>query len=131
MHNATLDLDGNAVTVPSLTLGGATLDLGFSSSGAIPLTVSTTAPVSMSGTNTIYVTPEDSTVAVGTYYLISASGGFSGTGSFQFANGSTTETILAGFNSYLLTLADSGTAETLTVAASSARLRLLPPTATR
>ncbi len=101
---------------PALTLGGATLNFDLSSSGADKLAVNVGA-VSASGTNTIGITPVGTSLTVGnTYTLISApAGGLSG-GTFQFSGGSTSKFVSAGTNSYLLTLHNSSTAQTVSVA---------------
>ncbi len=71
---------------------------------------------SVSGTNTINITGVGSSLTIGhTYNLITAASGLTGT--FQFTGGSNTETIAVGGHAYTLTLANSGTAETVTVSA--------------
>ena len=96
---------------PGLTVSGATLDFEVGPIGADALAVGQTA--SVSGANTINVTPIGLALANGTYNLISAASGL--TGAFRFANNSTSEQITIGSATYTLSLANSDTAERLTV----------------
>ena len=100
----------------ALTLGGGTLDFELSGSGADRLAVNVGA-ASVSGTNTIVVTPLGSSLNVGTYPLITAPGGLnSGGGSFQFLGGGQSTFVSAGASLYQLTLNNSAKAESVTVA---------------
>ena len=73
---------------------------------------------SVSGTNTIGITPIGGTLTAGTYPLISApAGGLSGT--FQFPGGAGSTFVSSGGSVYQLTLNNSSTAQTVTVAKST------------
>ncbi|MHB1768579.1 MAG: PEP-CTERM sorting domain-containing protein, partial [Phycisphaerae bacterium] len=70
----------------------------------------------VSGTNTINISALGNSLNSGLYTLLSdANGGLTGT--FLFGNGSNAENFSLGSNNYLLSLANSNTAETLNVAA--------------
>jgi len=101
---------------PALTLGGGTLNFELGSTAADQLVVGAHGQASVSGTNTIAITPIGSTLtAGGTYPLISApAGGLTGT--FQFANGSPTTTVNAGGSFYTLTLSNTNSTESVSVA---------------
>ncbi len=101
----------------ALTLGGATLNLSSRSDGADSILVNTGA-AAVSGTNTISITGLGTSLTPGTYTLISAPGGLSGT--LLFPNSSTSEALAVGGTPYNLTLNSSGTAETVLVSAVSA-----------
>ena len=72
----------------------------------------------VSGTNTISITGLGTSLTPGTYTLISAPGGLSGT--LLFPNSSTSEALTVGGTPYNLTSNSSGTAETVLVSAVSA-----------
>ena len=101
----------------ALTLGGATLNFDLGSSAADSLNVKV-GGASVSGTNTIGIVPVGSGLTVGgSYTLISAPSGLSGT--FQFAGGSSTTNVGAGGNVYQLTLHNSSTSVSVSVGSSS------------
>ena len=107
---------GTQISVGGLNMNSGILDLGFDGGSFQSLLVGSTAAIS--GTNTILLAALVTTTAVpnGTYTLIAdAAGGLTGT--FEFANGSTTGTLTVGNNTYIGTLNNSATAETLTVSA--------------
>jgi fibronectin-binding autotransporter adhesin len=97
----------------ALTLAGATLNFDISSAGTDKLAVGV-GKGAISGTNIIGLTVLGSSLANGTYSLITANQGMGGT--FQFSNGATAQTLVVGATPYLLTLGNSATAETVTVA---------------
>ena len=101
----------------ALTLSGGTLRFELSSSGADKLAVNVGA-ASVSGANTIAITALGSSLATGTYPLITAPGGLNG-GTFQFAGGAQTAFVSTGSNSYQLSLNNSATSESVTVAPST------------
>ena len=110
------DGPGTTINVGGLNMNSGILDLGFDGGSFQSLLVGSTAAIS--GTNTILLAALATTTAVpnGTYTLIAdAAGGLTGT--FEFANGSTTGTLTVGNNTYIGTLNNSATAETLTVSA--------------
>jgi fibronectin-binding autotransporter adhesin len=116
---ATFDmLDGAAGTFnltgtgTDLTLAGNTL--GFDLAGSATDLVAVTGAAAVSGTNTVSIAPSGA-IQNGTYNLITAASGLTGT--FYFANGTTTETITENGSTvpYILTLLNSGTAEQLNV----------------
>ena len=101
----------------ALTLSGATLNFDLGSSGADQLAVNVGKAV-VTGTNTIGITTVGSSLtAGGSYPLISAAGGLTGAGTFQFAGGAQTATVVAGSTAYSLTLQNSGTVEKVGVSA--------------
>ncbi len=102
---------------PALTLNAANLNFELSSTGADRLNV-TIGTVSVTGANSIGITPIGSGLTVGgNYTLISApAGGLSAGGTFQFVGGSQTTYVPSGNSLYQLTLHNSSTAETVTVA---------------
>ena len=109
----TFDLTGHGTP---LVLQGATLDFDLTDSGMYGdlLTVDAGA-ASVSGTNTINITPIGAGLAAGHLYtVISAASGL--TGIFQFSNGSSSEDLAAANTHFRLTLANSDTAETVSVA---------------
>ncbi len=71
----------------------------------------------MSGTNIIGIQPLGAGLTTGTYNLIRAASGLAG--SFEFANGTATQALTVGGVAYVLTLGNSATAETVTVAMAS------------
>ncbi len=97
-------------------VSGAKLEFAVSSTaGQI---VVNTGAASVAGTNTIAIQPVGTSLPLGkTFTLISAPTKFKGTGTFEFANGTTTESLTVGAYTYGLTLANPSpyTAETLTV----------------
>ena len=97
-----------------LALAGATVNFDLNSSGADLLANTTAAAVS--GNNTVSITTLGSSLTSGqTYNLITAASGLAGT--FKFANGFTTKTLVLGGTAYSLTLLNSATAEQVRVAA--------------
>ena len=85
---------------PALTLSSATLGFAVSPTGADKIAVDGSA--SVSGTNTVNLTLLGGTYSAATYALVSAASGLTGT--FDFANGSTSETV--GGNTYVLVNSD-------------------------
>ncbi len=100
----------------ALTLGGGTLGFELSSSGADRLAVNVGA-ASVFGANTVAITPIGSSLNVGTYPLITAPSGLNqGGGNIQFAPSANATYVVVGTNEYQLTLNNSATAETVSVA---------------
>ncbi len=97
---------------PALTLSGGTLVFALSSAGTGQMDVSSAA--STSGTNIIGIQPLGASLTTSTYTLITAKGGLTGT--FEFANGTANQALTVGGVAYVLTLGNSATAETVTVA---------------
>ena len=107
---------GTQISVKGLNLQGGIISLAFDGATVQNLLVGSAAAVS--GTNTIILSDLASATPVpdGTYTLIAdAAGGLNGT--FEFANGLTTDTLTFGTNTYTGTLNDSATALTVTVSA--------------
>ena len=96
----------------ALTLGGATINLELNNTAADQLVV--TGAASVSGTNTINITPLGITLAAGTYPLITAASGIGP--NFQFSNSSTSESLTVNGTVYSLNLQNSSTVESLVVA---------------
>ena len=99
-----------------LTLNGNTLDfdLGLAGSNRVAvLTDSGQGGASVVGTNTVNITPLGNSLANGSYNLITAAYGL--TGSFQFANATTSEQLVLGATTYTLDLVNSDNAEQLMV----------------
>ncbi|MHB1767099.1 MAG: beta strand repeat-containing protein [Phycisphaerae bacterium] len=112
------DPSGSAGTLTfdnNLTISGSTINVALDSSGnADNIVINGLAAVS--GTNTINISALGNSLNSGLYTLLSdANGGLAGT--FLFGNGGNSETYTLGSNNYLLSLANSNTAETLKVAA--------------
>ena len=107
-----LDLGGYSVTAPSLNINSATLEFGLSST-TVPNTLTVFGTAAVSGANTIDISTPGSSLTPGTYNLITAGSGLSGT--FQFSNGSSSETVTIGSSAYTLTLENSDDAEKLIV----------------
>ncbi len=102
---------------PAFSVNGATLNFDLGSTGPDKLVVGA-GTASVSGTNTIGITPFGSSLTPGNYSLISApAGGL--TGNFQFANGGTTQFVSAGGNTYQLQLSNTSTTQKLTVNATA------------
>ena len=107
---------GSGFTGTALTTNGGTLNFDLSSTGADSLLVSKSA--SVIGANTINLTALGTSLSVGsTYNLITAASGMTGT--FQFGNGASSELVVVGANTYLLTLLNTATQEKLSVAAAA------------
>ncbi len=102
----------------ALSLSGATLNFDLSSSGADQLAVNV-GKATVSGANAIGLNAVGSSLTNGgNYPLISVpAGGLSTGGSFQFKNGSQAAYFPTGGNLYQLSLHNSSTAETVSVAA--------------
>ncbi len=98
-----------------LAINNATLNLELTASGSDH--VIDYGAASVSGANTINITPLGTSLTPGTYTLFSAASGL--TGDFVFANGSTQESIFAGGQYFSLTLNNTDTAETVSVAYTS------------
>lgn len=104
-------------TLKGLTISGGTINVAMDSSGNVSNIVLNSAAI-VSGTNTINFAAASGVTALtdGTYNLLAdTAGGLAGT--FVFGNGASTETFTLGSSNYMLSLANSSTAETLTVAA--------------
>jgi fibronectin-binding autotransporter adhesin len=110
-----LNLTGSGGT--ALTLNGNTLGFDLLPSAADSVTVSGSA--SVAGTNIINIATGNSSLQNGTYNLITAASGLTGT--FNFSNNSTTETVnIPGIPTpYTLSLINSDTAEQLVVSGAS------------
>ncbi len=104
-------------TLNGLTISGGTIDVAMDAGGNVSsLVVSSAATIT--GSNTISFAAASGVTALtpGTYNLLAdASGGLTGT--FLFGNGTNTEKYLLGSDSYMLTLGNSSTAETLNIGA--------------
>ena len=94
---------------------GVTLGFDLINTAADELLTSGPGTASVNGINLINIsTANDPYLTLGNYALISIpAGGLTGT--FDFANGLTTESVTVGGNSYTLELTNTDTAETLTV----------------
>jgi autotransporter-associated beta strand protein len=104
-------------TLKGLTISGGTINVAMDGSGNVSNIVLNSAAI-VSGTNTINFAAASGVTALtpGTYTLLAdANGGLAGT--FLFGNGANSEKYALGSDSYLLTLANSNTAETLNVGA--------------
>ena len=112
-------------TGTALTLGsdsGAAPTLGFDINGfaaSDAISVAGAASVLTTG-DQIDITPIDSSLANGTYPLITATGGLDGGGGFFFAGNVQTMPLTLGATTYTLTLQNSGTAEQLVVTGGTA-----------
>ena len=105
----TFNLNGTAA------ISGATLNFDLSSAGADQLAVAGAA--SVSGTNNIGYTAFGASLTVGSYNLITAPSGLDG-GAWQLTDGGLVDYVVVGFTVYQLTLSNTATAVTLTVAIS-------------
>lgn len=110
-------LAGTQTLLKGLTVSGGTIKVSLDSSGnASRIAIANAATVG--GVNIIRFSAMEgsTTLRPGTYNLVTdAAGGLAGL--FQFGNGTNSEPYTLGSNQYLLTLANSPTAETLNVAA--------------
>ena len=133
-NNGTFDLGGNNVTVP--TLGGASGNYRFAlGSGGTPNKLTVGGAASLNGTIGIAInTAAAGSIAMGTYTIISGAGGLGSSGAnVVFAGGqqlnvpaaSSIQTI--GGTNYRLTLAQSETAVTVSVAAAPAKVLTIMP----
>jgi autotransporter-associated beta strand protein len=117
---ATLDISGitaSSTALNGLTISGGTIKVAMDASGNVSNLIINSA-ATVSGTNTINFAAASGVTALtdGTYNLLAdTAGGLAGT--FVFGNGASTETFTLGSSNYMLSLANSSTAETLTVAA--------------
>ncbi len=109
---------------PALSLSGGVLNFDLSSGGADKLVLGV-GQASVSGANKIGIALVGASLASGTYPLITApAGGLSGT--FQLLPGGvTTAYVSAGGNFYQLTLNNSSTAESVTVAPNNTNFIIL------
>ena len=110
-------ITASATTLKGMTISGGTINVAMDGSGNVSNIVLNSA-ATVSGSNTINFAAASGVTALtpGTYNLLAdASGGLTGT--FLFANGATSEQYLLGSDSYMLTLANSNTLETLNVGA--------------
>lgn len=97
----------------ALTVSSASMNFELSSAGADKLAVAGRA--SLTGANIINIVPLGALTA-GTYDLITASSGLDTGGTFVFgSSGTTTQTVVSGTDSYLLTLNNSAGATSVTV----------------
>lgn len=95
----------DSFALPGLTLSSAVLAFELSSTGADQLVVAGSAvSAAISGTNTVVITGLGASLTPGTFNLLSAPGIGAGNTLFKFGNGSATETIVLGSNTYNLTL---------------------------
>jgi fibronectin-binding autotransporter adhesin len=100
---------------PALTLDGASLNFELDGTSADKLAV--TGAASLSGTNSINITPTG-TLSDGTYDLITAASGLDTGGTLVFGGtGTTTQTLVSGTNSYLMSLNNAAGVESVTVGA--------------
>ncbi|MGC9261783.1 MAG: autotransporter-associated beta strand repeat-containing protein, partial [Phycisphaerae bacterium] len=104
-------------TLKGLTISGGTINVAMDASGNVSNIVLNSA-ATVSGSNTINFAAASGVTALtpGTYNLLADAGGGL-TGTFLFGNGATSEKYLLGSDSYMLTLANSSTLETLNVGA--------------
>ncbi|MGC9261799.1 MAG: PEP-CTERM sorting domain-containing protein, partial [Phycisphaerae bacterium] len=104
-------------TLKGLAISGGTINVAMDASGNVSNIVLNSA-ATVSGSNIINFAAASGVTALtpGTYNLLAdADGGLTGT--FLFGNGATSEKYLLGSDSYMLTLANSNTLETLNVGA--------------
>ncbi|MDA8377205.1 MAG: PEP-CTERM sorting domain-containing protein [Planctomycetia bacterium] len=104
-------------TLKGLTISGGTINVAMDGSGNVSNIVLNSAAI-VSGTNTInFAAASGVTVLTpGTYTLLAdTNGGLTGT--FLFGNGTNSEKYTLGSDSYMLTLENTNTAETLNVGA--------------
>ena len=119
---ATFDISAitaSATTLKGMTISGGTINVAMDGSGNVSNIVLNSA-ATVSGSNTINFVAASGVTALtpGTYNLLAdASGGLTGT--FLFGNGTNSEQYLLGSDSYMLTLANSSTLETLNVGAAA------------
>ena len=100
---------------PGLTLNGGSLNFEMDATSADKLAV--TGAASLSGTTPVNIIPLG-TLGAGTYDLITAASGLDTGGSLVFGStGTTTQTLVSGTNSYLMTLNNSAGVESVTVGA--------------
>jgi autotransporter-associated beta strand protein len=117
---AALDISGitaSSTTLNGLTISGGTIKVAMDASGNVSNLIINSA-ATVSGSNTIDFAAASGVTALtdGTYNLLAdTAGGLAGT--FVFGNGANAETFTLGSSNYMLSLANSNTAETLTVAA--------------
>ena len=117
---ATFDISAITSTptaLKGLTISGGTINVAMDANGNVSNIVLSSA-ATVSGSNTINFAAASGVTALtaGTYNLLAdAGGGLAGT--FLFGNGTNSEKYLLGSDSYMLTLANSNTAETLNVGA--------------
>ena len=110
-------ITASATTLKGMTISGGTINVAMDASGNVSNIVLNSA-ATVSGSNTINFAAASGVTALtpGTYNLLAdASGGLTGT--FLFGNGTNSEKYLLGSDSYMLTLANSSTTETLNVGA--------------
>ena len=110
-------ITASATTLKGMTISGGTINVAMDAGGNVSNIVLNSA-ATVSGGNTINFAAASGVTALtpGTYNLLADAGGGL-TGTFLFGNGANTETYTLGSNSYMLSLANSNTAETLDVAA--------------
>jgi autotransporter-associated beta strand protein len=117
---ATFDISAitaTSTTLKGLTISGGTINVAMDGSGNVSNIVLNSAAI-VSGTNTINFAAASGVTALtpGTYTLLAdASGGLTGT--FLFGNGTNSEKYILGSDSYMLSLENTNTAETLNVGA--------------
>ena len=117
---AALDISAitaSATTLKGMTISGGTINVAMDGSGNVSNIV-LAALATVGGSNTINFAAASGVTALtpGTYTLLAdASGGLLGT--FLFSNGTNSEKYVLGSDSYMLNLANSNTAETLSVGA--------------
>jgi autotransporter-associated beta strand protein len=117
---AALDISGitaSSTTLNGLTISGGTINVAMDASGNVSNLIINSA-ATVSGSNTINFAAASGVTALtdGTYNLLAdTAGGLAGT--FVFGNGANMENLTLGSSNYMLSLANSNTAETLTVAA--------------
>ncbi len=107
------------IILKGLTISGGTINVAMDGSGNVSNFVLNSAAI-VSGANTINFAAASGVTALtpGTYTLLAdASGGLAGT--FLFGNGTNSDKYLLGSDSYMLTLENSNTAETLNVGAAT------------
>ena len=104
-------------TLNGLTISGGTINVAMDASGNVSnIVLNSAATVSSSNTINFAAASGVTALTPGTYNLLAdASGGLTGT--FLFGNGTNTEKYLLGSESYMLTLANTSTLETLNVGA--------------
>ncbi len=115
---ATFDISAITSTptaLKGLAISGGTINVAMDANGNVSnIVLSSAATVSGSNTINFAAAPGVTALTAGTYNLLAdASGGLTGT--FLFGNGTNSEKYLLGSDSYMLTLANSNTAETLNV----------------
>ena len=106
---------GSGYSGTLFSTNGATLKFNLSSAGADELLLSGPGSVSIAGTNIISLTTIGSSLTPGQQDTLISSPNGGLTGTFEFANSTTSEFVTVGSSLYRLGLTNTPTAETLTI----------------